>query len=138
MQNNQPEFFRDFYIYGANFLAVAPAAAPSSSFAIQADSDFELQKLTFASDLNAGVQTSSTITIPQCTILITDTGSGRQLMNQAVDLTTFFGNGENPFILSRPKIFKANTTINIVLTNYSAAQTYNVRLSFIGVKLFRS
>lgn len=128
---------KDFYVYGVNFLSVAAGASPSVSLAIQADSDFELQKLTFASNLNAGVQTDSTRTIPQCTLLITDTGSGRQLMNQAIDLTTFLGNGENPFILSVPKIFRANTSINFVLNNYSAAQIYNVRLSLIGAKLYR-
>lgn len=127
---------KEFFIYGANFLAVAPAAAPTQNIAIQADSDFEVQKLTFASDLNAGVQTSSTITIPQCTMIITDTGSGRQLMNQAIDFTTFFGNAQNPFILSVPKVFKANSNIAIVLTNYSAAQTYNIRLSLIGAKVY--
>lgn len=127
---------KDFFIYGVNFLNIAPAAVALATINIQADSRFELHKLTFASDLAAGVQTSSSITIPQCTLLVTDTGSGRQLMNQAVDMTTFMGNGQNPFIMSVPKIFLPNTTIQFVLTNYSAAQTYNIRLSLIGAKLY--
>lgn len=128
---------KDFYIYGVNFLNVSPGASPSQQLPIQADSDFELQKITFASDSAGGTQTDSTRVIPQCTLIITDTGSGRQLMNQAIDLTTFAGDGQNPFILLVPKIFRANTSINFVLHNYSSAQTYNVRLSLIGAKLYR-
>ena len=128
---------KDFYIYGVNFLSVAPGASPTVPLAIQADSDFEVHKLTFASDVNGAVQTDATRTIPQCTLIITDTGSGRQLMNQAIDLSTILGDGENPFILSVPRLFRANTSISFVLTNYSAAETYNVRLSLIGAKIYR-
>ena len=128
---------RDFFIYGTNFLAVAAAGVVTNTIGIQADSDFEVQKLNFASDLNAAAQTDSSRTIPKCTLIILDTGSGRQLMNQAIDLTTFFGNGLQPFILPMPKTFRANTSLAITLTNYSAAETYNVRLSLIGVKIFR-
>jgi hypothetical protein len=127
---------KDFFIYGANFLAIAAGITQTNNITIQADSDFELQKLCFASDLNAGVQTDSTRTIPQCTLIILDTGSGRQLMNQGIDLTTFFGNGSEPFILPTPKKFRANTALSLALTNYSVAQTYNVRLSLIGMKVF--
>lgn len=128
---------RDFYIYGTNFTNIAAGATLTNIISIQADSDFEVQKMNFSSDLAAGVQTDSTRTIPQCSVVILDTGSGRQLMNQAIDLTTFFGNGLQPFILPMPKVFRANTALSIALTNYSAAQVYNVKMSFIGVKLFR-
>lgn len=128
---------RDFYIYGTNFANIAAGATLTNIISIQADSDFEVQKMNFSSDLAAGVQTDSTRTIPQCSVVILDTGSGRQLMNQAIDLTTFFGNGLQPFILPMPKVFRANTALSIALTNYSAAQVYNVKMSFIGVKLFR-
>ena len=128
---------RDFYIYGTNFANIAAGITLTNIIAIQADSDFEVQKLNFSSDLAAGVQTDSTRTIPQCTVVILDTGSGRQLMNQPIDLTTFFGNGLQPFILPMPKVFRANTALSIALTNYSAAQVYDIKMSFIGVKIFR-
>lgn len=127
---------KDFFIYGSNFLSIAAGATQTNTITIQADSDFEVTKLCFASDLAAGVQTDSTRTIPQCTLLILDTGSGRQLMNQGIDLTAFFGNGQEPFILPIPKKFRANTALSLALTNYSAAQTYNVRIALIGAKIF--
>lgn len=125
---------KSFFVRGLNFLTLPAGATQTQTMLIQADSYFEIQKLTFASDLAAGVQTDSTRTIPQCTILITDTGSGEQLMNQTIDLTTIFGNGGNPFILPSPRFFAPNSAILVALTNYSASQSYNVRLSFIGTK----
>lgn len=127
---------KDFFVYGSNFLSIAAGATQTNTIAIQADSDFELLKLAYSSDLNAGVQTESTRTIPQCTLIILDTGSGRQLMNQGIDLTTIFGDARQPFILPLPKKFRANTALSLALTNYSAAQTYNVRLALIGAKVY--
>ena len=131
------EIARDFFIYGANFLALAPGVSATQSISIQADSDFVVQKLAYRADVAAAGQTQSTRVIPLTTILITDTGSGRQLMNQAINMADFFGTGESPFILPQPKIFRANTLISITLANFDAAQTYNIRLSFIGVKSFQ-
>lgn len=128
---------KDFFIYGLDFLAIAAGITQTSTLLIQADSDFELMKLTFASDLAAGVQTDSTRTIPQCSLIITDTGSGRQLMNSAIDLTSLFGDAKEPFIMPVPKRFRANTAITVALKNYSAAQSYNVHLSFVGAKVFK-
>lgn len=139
MQNpprQQSTLKREFFIYGAEFLALAAGTTVTNIIAIQADAEFEALKLCYASDLAAGVQTESTRTIPQCKILITDSGSDKQLMNLAVDFTTIFGNGSEPFILPVPKRFRRNGGINIALTNYSAAQSYNIRLSFIGCKIW--
>lgn len=127
---------KDFYIYGLNFLAIAAGATVTSQLAIQADSDFEVLKMNFASNLNAAVQTAATRTIPQCSMTILDTGSGRQLMNQSIDLTAMFGTGSDPFILSTPRVFKANSTIQVAMTNYSTAEVYNLRLAFIGNKQY--
>ena len=115
---------KEFFVYSVAFAAVAPGLTAPGQIIIQADADFETQKLTFTSD-------------PKCNLLITDTGSGRNLMNKAIDLMCLFGNAQNPFILSVPKIFRANTSISFALTNYSAAETYNLQLSLIGAKLYR-
>lgn len=127
---------KDFYVYSSNFLAIAAGVTQTNSLIIQADSDFEIHKLCFNCDIGGAVVTDSTRPIPQCTLLLVDTGSGRQLMNQGVDLATIFGNALEPFILSVPKKLRANTALSLALTNYSAATTYNVRLSLIGAKVY--
>jgi len=127
---------RDFYVYGTVHSAVNPSTSNTQSILISADSDFQLEKLTFFADIAAAEQQQATLEIPLCTVMITDTGSGRQLMSVAIPVTSLFGTGEIPFVLKQPKIFVARSTVSIAVTNFSAANTYNVRLSFIGSKLF--
>lgn len=128
--------FKDMYIYGANFLAVAPTAVATFVINISADSDFELQKLTYSADLAGAAQTDSSRTVPKCSLIVLDNGSGRQMMDRAIPIPSFFGNGEKPYILPTPRLWRRNTSISLTLTNYDAAETYNVYLGFIGVKIF--
>jgi hypothetical protein len=127
---------RDFFVYNTVHAAVAPAGTNTQSVQINADADFQVEKLAFFADIAAAGQMASTLIIPLCTILITDTGSGRQLMDQALPIASMFGTGQLPFVLKQPKIFQARTNISVQVVNFDAANTYNVRLSFIGSKLF--
>lgn len=129
--------YTDFYIYSAIFAALAAGTTATQNVTVQADSDFQLQKLTYQADIAAAAQLSGTRVVPLVSLLITDSGSGRQIMDRAIPLVTFFGNGELPFILPNPKVFKGRANITIQATNFSAATAYNLYLSFIGVKLFR-
>lgn len=128
---------KDFFIYALTFTGLAPGVSATQNLNIQADSDFVLQKLTYGSDIAAAAVTDSTRVIPLATVLIVDSGSGRQSMNAAVDLASIFGVGEIPFILPQPKVFLAQSNVAITVANISAATTYNIRLSFIGLKGFR-
>ena len=128
---------RDFFVYEIDFAALAPAASSTSSFSIQADSDFLWTSGTFFADIAAAAQTDSTRVIPLISLLITDTGSGRQLMNTAVPIVSLFGNGQLPFVLPRQRLFRPNSNVTITANNFDAAITYNLRLSFIGEKGFR-
>ena len=128
---------KEFFVYSAAFAAIAPGVTSPGQIAVQADADFEVQKLTFTSDVGGAAQTASGLSIPKCNILITDTGSGRNLMNKTIDLMLLFGSAQNPFILSVPKILRANTIVSLALTNYSAAETYNLQIALIGAKLYR-
>lgn len=127
---------RDFYVYDTVHSSVAPGGSNTQSIQINADSDFQVEKLTFFADVAAAGQQASTLVIPLMTVLITDSGSGRQLMDQALPVTNLFGTGQIPFVLKQPKIFPARTNVLVTVTNFDAAQTYNLRLSFIGSKLF--
>ena len=128
--------YEDFFTYEIDFAALAPAAQANGSIQIQADSDFKWLKSAYYADIAAAAFTATTRPIPSVTVQITDGGSGRNLMNQAVPVPSLFGIGELPFILPIPRVFKANSTINISVTNFDAAETYNLRMSFIGLKQF--
>lgn len=127
----------DFFIYEVDFAALAPAGSQTSSFTIQQEADFLLTKINMTADIAHAAYTQSATPIPLVTIMVNDTGSGRNLMSSAVPLPALFGSGGLPFILPRQRLFVASSVVNITLTNYDAATTYNIRLSFIGEKAFR-
>lgn len=128
---------KDFYIYQEDFSSVASGASAVGNINIQADSDFVLQKLTYFADIAAAAQTDTSRVIPLMTVQIKDTGSGRDIIETAAPVSSVFGTGQLPFILPTPKLFLARSTIAITVENFDAAVTYNLRLSFIGYKVFR-
>lgn len=135
-----PERIKEFFTYQEDFTgsnAVASGASVTGNINIQADSDFVLQKLTYYADIAAAAQTDSTRIVPNATIVITDTGSGRQLMESAVPIAALFGTGQLPFILPTPRLFQARSTINLIVANFDAAVDYNIRISLIGYKLYQ-
>jgi hypothetical protein len=127
---------RDFYIYEAEALALAPAASANDIVNIEADSDFLLQKFAYQADIAAAAYTDSTRPIPNITVQLIDSGSGRQLMQNPIPVSSFMGTGELPFILPNPRKFLRNSTIQVAFTNFDAAATYNIRLAFIGYKIY--
>jgi hypothetical protein len=128
---------KEFFVYEEDFLALAIGTSAAGNINIQADSDFVLQKLTYFADVAAAGQTAATRVVPLATLQITDTGSGRNVMESAVPITSIFGTGELPFILPTPRLFLARSTIAITVANFDAADAYNIRLSFIGYKVYR-
>jgi len=127
---------RDFYIYEAEALAIAPAGSANDIINIEADSDFILQKFAYESDIAAAAYVLNTTPVPLITIQLIDSGSGRQLMQNPIPVSSFMGNGQLPFILPNPRKFLRNSTIQVAFTNFDAAVTYNIRLAFIGYKIY--
>ena len=132
---NNPQA-QEFFAYSVNFSALAAGSSATGYINIEANSYFKVQKLTFAADIAAAAQTESSRVIPNATILITNSGSGRQLMNTAVPIPSLFGTGRLPFILPTPKVFDPSTTITVQVANYDAAVTYNLYIVMIGSKLW--
>lgn len=127
---------KDFYVYEEDFPSLGATASLTGSVVIQADSDFILQKLV------ASARDGATLFVPpdvQMTVVITDTGSGRQLVDGAVPLGNIFGSARFPFIMPTPRLFAARSTIEITLANISGAAAIAfeaTRLSFIGFKAY--
>ena len=131
------KIYKDFFVYTPGvYNNIGLGLSVTNTIFIQADSDFEWQKATFLA-VNANAQTTAnTRVIPNMTVLITDTGSGRQLMNSGVPISTLFGEADNPFILPEPKLFTAKSTIQIQVTNFDAtAATVQLYLCLIGRKI---
>jgi hypothetical protein len=129
---------RDFYIYESESLALVSGGNSNDIINIEADSDFILQKFAYQADIAAAAFTQNTKPLPLITIQLIDSGSGRQLMQNPVPVTSFMGDGQLPFILPNPRLFLRNSTIQVAYNNFDAAVTYNIRLSFIGYKVYRT
>lgn len=120
----------------ANSIAAAGGTG-TANVNISADAPFMIVNQTYdANTLNAA-RTSGTYVVPNATVLLTDTGSSRTMMDVAVPVPSIFGNGQFPYILPVPKLMQANSQLQVLVTNNDAAAGINLRLSFNGYKLFK-
>jgi hypothetical protein len=130
----------DYYWYIANptnagVSPLAPAATGNASIQIDAGTDFYWIATTIQADIAGGALLESTDIIPLVTLLINDTGTSRNLMNAPVPLGSVCGDGKRPYRLVRPRLFRANSIINLTFTNYSAGTTYaNLYLTLHGYR----
>lgn len=131
------QYIEDLWVEAVNIAALASGAVANTNIQVQADSAFKLIKLGLQVDLAAAAVTESTNPLALVAMQITDTGSGRNLFSGAVALGAIFGNGRLPFILPVPRLFMPRSNIALQFTNYSAATTYNIRMAFIGTKVFK-
>ena len=132
----------DFTVYELDFVTgglgtIAPAATANGAIQIQADSAFKWIKASYYATIANAAFVQSTQPIPSLTIQVTDSGSGRQLFSAPMPIANVFGFGYLPFILPIPRIFLPRSSIAVSVTNFDAAVTYNLRLSFIGTKIFQ-
>lgn len=131
---------RDQFFYAISFptAGVAPAASFTGTIAISADADFYCNALSYQAFNHASITalTESTNPIPAITVLITDTGSSRQLMNQAVPITTIAGDGKRPYRLIYPRLFRRTASINLTFTNNDTALTINLDFVLHGFKVY--
>lgn len=133
----QEKISTDFFVYNVVFNALAAGTSQTGNIQIQADSDFEIQKLT-AQILQVLGTAESTTEVQALSALVTDTGTGRQLSDIAVPLSNLFGTAQLPFILPNTKIMKARSILAIQVSNYAVGIDYErIQLSFIGRKIFR-
>jgi hypothetical protein len=129
------QYVRDYYVYGINALNFAAGATFIGNIQIDASSDFELTKMTVTANLT-GADTLLTSDQFYVTMLMVDSGSGRNLFSIPIALRGLMGDGRLPYILPVPRRFPARTNIALTFANYSQALTYDLRVAFHGAKIF--
>lgn len=132
------KFILDHFIYSNVALtSLAPGTSASVTIPIEADSMFTVVKSSYVADILGAAQTDSTRVIPLISVAITDSGSGRQLQNTPVPISSLAGHEGLPMVWPVPREFLASSTITMTFTNNSTGVTYNnVVLSLIGFKSF--
>jgi len=132
----------DYYIYDVRFTNLLRSPFVGSRqigfIQIERDSDFLVQKLAyFINDFTGSTKTIGTTLFPFVTVLITDTGSGRQLSNNPVPITAMMGDGRLPYVLPTPKLFPKSARMSIAVENLESSLNYNdLQIQFEGKKIF--
>jgi hypothetical protein len=127
---------RDFYSYTqrVSFAGVV-GNTQAMVFQIEADSYFYMNAISYQADVALAAVTDSTNVVPLITIVLFDTGSGRQLMANPVPLNCIAGYNGAPFRLPKPRRFAATSQITATLVNYSAI-AYNLSICLSGFKVY--
>lgn len=131
----QPAYI-EFFTYATTRFSIAPAATPSQNITIQNDADFLVDKITYAADNAGAAQTDSTRIVPNISVQLITSGSGKAWSNTPVMLPGMIGYASLPFILTKPYLLYANTTLTINFQSFEAANTYNLQLLLHGRKLY--
>ena len=127
---------RDFYSYTQR-VAMTGAVGNTQAmvFQIEADSYFYLNAISFQADTALANVTDATNILPLVTIVLFDSGSGRQLMANPVPINCIAGYNGSPFRLPKPRRFASTAQITATLVNYSAI-AYNISLCLSGFKVY--
>ena len=131
-------FTVDPFVFMINFLPLTASNTATDQFITQADSGFAVSKSTFVISDASNVFIANISDTPKFTpllVTLSDSGSGRDLSNLPVPITSRFGTGERPFVWSKPKILDPNSTFTARIQNL-VATAFNVRLCFHGFKIF--
>lgn len=139
-------YWLDPFTFTTNFVTpnqLAASATSTLNFIVQNDSAFSICKTTYQiADVNNvavanlqpfGSGAASALTGVLCTM--TDSGSGRSLMDAPVTIDSMFGTGQFPRQWHIPKILDPNSTFSTTLQNL-VATAWHVRLAYHGYKVF--
>lgn len=126
----------DITFYGTLITLTAGQSLPSQ-INIDAGTDF----YWFASSYQASVAgsaydpTDKIPVIPLVNVVITDTGSQRNLMNTPIPITTIAGSGQLPYRLLLPRLFKANSIVQFSWTSFEASVADTINFVMHGFRL---
>lgn len=126
----------DITFYTTSIVVTAGQTLPSQ-INIDAGNDFYWFATSYEADLagSAYDATAHVPVLPLVNVLITDTGSQRQLMNAPLPITTIAGDGKLPYRLLLPRLFKGNSVIQFSWTSFEASLADTIRLTMHGFRL---
>lgn len=128
----------DPFTFVISFLPIALSATATDTFITQADSGFAIVKTTYVVTDTGDAFVANLSGDPRVgpfLVTLSDSGSGRDLMQSAVHIDNLFGTAQRPFHWSKVKVLDPNSTFSCRLQNLSATAR-NVRLAFHGFKIF--
>jgi len=130
----------EYFTYAVDTFPLAVLGRVTQNITIQNDADFVLVAARARVSDPAAVGT--TFADPPINVQVSNTGT-QQLQNQPVPMATLFAMGTAPGgasgnsgELPAPYVFKAGSTLGTTLVSRDAALTYDVSVTYIGVKFY--
>lgn len=134
------EIEAEYFVYTfPEFGPMTAALVSQQQVIIQANTAFEMREIVYFWNLANAAFTESTRPVPNVTLQLQDSGSGKNLFSAPAPLNSVAVNSESRRrALQWPRIFSPNSTITATLTNFDAAATTGrARLCLIGRHLYR-
>lgn len=115
-----------------NFLPATLSVNTIGQFNVDSDSD-----LMVYGQVALVTETDDTtpVPLPPLTVDIRDAGSGRNWSSAPVPLVNWFGTAQMPYLYQKPRVLGGASVLTVTVANLSTTSR-NVRLTFLGVKLF--
>ncbi len=123
---------KQYYAYTADFLPLVASLPATVPFTVEASTDFIVIALTCV--VTDVANTTFLGNVPQ-TVQIVDASTGMAWFNgiNGTHFNNVFGDAQQPFFMPLPYYLRANSTVNVTLTNLEAVNR-NVRMAFHGFK----
>jgi len=131
-------FTLDPFTFTMNFLPATLSIITNAQFLVQNDSAFAICKTSIVvTDTSDAFVTnlSDTPKVMPFLITLSDSGSGRDLMDTGVHVDNLFGTAQRPYVWTKIKLLDPSSTFTGRLQNLSATSR-NVRMAFHGFKVF--
>lgn len=122
----------DHFTYTATWNPLGASATTPVTIPISADSDFVWMETTGVAYTGVNVLDPA----PDLLLMFTDTGSGRNLQDNAIHWMNIVGNAQWPYVLPEPKLLIGNGGLMITAINNVAIAVGRLDIALIGVKVF--
>jgi len=130
------DIFRRFdcgpFKYSSVSLALAAGATANATIVIKENTAFALSRIVGWSFLSPATHA----TLTQVTVMLTDQGSGRTLMDRKLPLEILNGFSAYPQWEPIPHVFAGNSAIGVEITSLEAANAAVVYLVLYGVHMY--
>lgn len=130
-------FFKRAFTYNILYNPINAGATSVGSVQINNDSYFVIVQATADIwDAATGNTTNTSPDVAPMTVVVIDSSSGQQMMDQATPIGALFGTAKQPFVWQyRSNLMNPGGQLNVTLANRMASNQ-RVTLSFSGFKVY--
>jgi hypothetical protein len=125
---------RDNYAFGAIVAGLVPGESRLiTAINVGLDGDFILSEINCAANIANAAQSYSTEVLPLASMMLLDARGG--FSDSELPIPAYCSSARFTRKLPWPRLMKLRALLQMRVTNYDAAATYNLRFSFIGLKI---